>query len=89
MHIKRDITIWNLKMILNFLNRKPGFSGWSKRMLTFKVQQFKSRLRLEPKISACVVQIKNIIDLYIECDVTTLKSFWPCVDATDPQNNGK
>jgi len=82
MHIKRDISISNLKMILNVLNRKPGFSGRSKRLLSAKlptvitsldstlsnawrnrceeidwVQQFKSRLRLEPKVGACAVQI--------------------------------
>jgi len=34
MHIKRDISIWKLKPILNILNRKPGFSGRSKRLLT-------------------------------------------------------
>ena len=34
MHIKRDIYIWNLKMILNVLFRIPGFSGRSKWVLT-------------------------------------------------------
>jgi len=34
MHIKRDISIWNIKTILNVLNWKPGFSGRSKRLLT-------------------------------------------------------
>jgi len=34
MHIKRDISIRNLKTILNFLLRIPGFSGRSKRVLT-------------------------------------------------------
>ena len=33
MHIKRDISIWTLKTILNVLNRKPGLSGWSRRLL--------------------------------------------------------
>ena len=34
MHIKRYISIWNLKTILNVLFRIPGFSGRSKRVLT-------------------------------------------------------
>ena len=34
MHIKRDISICNLKMILNVLFRRPGFSGRSQRLLT-------------------------------------------------------
>jgi len=34
MHIKRDISIWNIKIILNVLNRIPGFRGRSKQVLT-------------------------------------------------------
>jgi len=34
MHIKRDISIWNLKTILNVLFRIPGFIDRSKRVLT-------------------------------------------------------
>jgi len=34
MHIKRDISTWNFKMILNVLIRMPGSSGRSKWVLT-------------------------------------------------------
>jgi len=34
MHIKLDISVWNLKTIINVLLRIPGFSGRSKRVLT-------------------------------------------------------
>jgi len=34
MHIKRYISIWNLKTILNVLDRKSGFGGRSKQLLT-------------------------------------------------------
>jgi len=34
MHIKRDISIWNLKTIHSVLFRIPGFIGRFKRVLT-------------------------------------------------------
>jgi len=48
-----------LKWFSTFKTGKPGFSGRSKRLLTIFacwLQQFKSRVRLEPKIGACAVQ---------------------------------
>jgi len=37
MHIKRDVSVWNVKTILNVSNRKNGFSGRSKRLLTISL----------------------------------------------------
>ena len=61
MHIKRDISIWNLKRILNVLFRMPGFSDRSKRVLAICV------------LSA-TIQITTLTILYINGDVTTLLS---------------
>jgi len=34
MHIKRDISIWNLKIMLKVFKRIPGIRGRSKQVLT-------------------------------------------------------
>jgi len=44
MHIKRDISIWNLEIILNVLNRIPGFRGRSKRVYNLPVECNNSNL---------------------------------------------
>jgi len=64
MHIKRDISIWNLKTILNVLFPMPGFSGRSKRVLTICLLSATIQIKkLSVKVRKLPRQVKERMDL--------------------------